>query len=349
MSENQEENKPDNIKEDADEQTQSQTDATPSASDESNAQQQHAPKKKSLFGFSLSAEKKALFRNILYISIGIFVLSVIVNTIISVKLLQGSKKNVPASFVYTLQNSGEASYTVVKKSIINRNLFNKNGDIPPEDLDDNNTGLIKNFDEVPCSKQEEKLPVELVGILFTGNSKTNLVTFKDSRVETADVYREGQHIIEFDAYQIYKITGPSSVQLRNQNKKICLFTGTKERLITKKEDDSSKNEEQITELDSEYVSEQIGPGFSRILNSARLVPESMNGKTIGFKIYGITSGSLFEKIKLENGDVITSVNGINLEDPAQGFKVYEALQDETNITLQIKRAGVQMTKKVIVR
>ena len=92
MSENQEENKPDNIKEDAEEQTQSQTDATPSASDESNAQQQHAPKKKSLFGFSLSAEKKALFRNILYISIGIFVLSVIVNTIISVKLLQGSKK-----------------------------------------------------------------------------------------------------------------------------------------------------------------------------------------------------------------------------------------------------------------
>lgn len=306
-------------------------------------------KKKRLFSLNITQEKKVLIRNIAYGSAGIIVLSVIVNTIISVKLLQGNKQIIPSSFTYTPQLTSNSSFSVLKKSIINRNIFNKNGDIPIEDQDDNNSGLIKNFDEVPCSNQEEKLPVELVGILFTGNPKTNLVTFKDSRVETADVYKEGQNIIEFDNYQIYKITGPSSVQLRNQNKKICLFTGTKERLITKKEDESSKNEEQITELDSDYVSEQIGPGFSRILNSARLVPESQGGKTIGFKIYGITSGSLFEKIKLENGDVITSVNGINLEDPAQGFKIYEALQDESTITLQIKRTGALMTKKVIVR
>ena len=306
-------------------------------------------KKKRLFSLNITQEKKVLIRNIAYGSAGIIVLSVIVNTIISVKLLQGNKQIIPSSFTYTPQLTSNSSFSVLKKSIINRNIFNKNGDIPIEDQDDNNSGLIKNFDEVPCSNQEEKLPVELVGILFTGNPKTNLVTFKDSRVETADVYKEGQNIIEFDNYQIYKITGPSSVQLRNQNKKICLFIGTKERLITKKEDESSKNEEQITELDSDYVSEQIGPGFSRILNSARLVPESQGGKTIGFKIYGITSGSLFEKIKLENGDVITSVNGINLEDPAQGFKIYEALQDESTITLQIKRTGALMTKKVIVR
>ncbi|MGY3804018.1 hypothetical protein ACWNT8_08160 [Pigmentibacter ruber] len=321
----------------------------PSKISEPEKESEGGGKKKKLFSLNISQEKKVFIRNIAYGSSGIIVLSVIVNTIISVKLLQGNKQIIPSSFTYTPQLISNSSFSVVKKSIINRNIFNKNGDIPIEDQDDNNSGLIKNFDEVPCSNQEEKLPVELVGILFTGNSKTNLVTFKDSRVETADVYKEGQNIIEFDNYQIYKITGPSSVQLRNQNKKICLFTGTKERLITKKEDESSNNEEQITELDSDYVSEQIGPGFSRILNSARLVPESQGGKTIGFKIYGITSGSLFEKIKLENGDVITSVNGINLEDPAQGFKIYEALQDESTITLQIKRTGALMTKKVIVR
>ena len=305
--------------------------------------------KKKIFSWNITQERKVFIRNLAYGSSGIIIFSVLINTIISVKLLQGNKQIIPSSFTYTPQITSEASFTVVKKNIVNRNIFNKNGDIPIEDQDDNNSGLIKNFDEVPCSKQEEKLPVELVGILFTGNSKTNLVAFKDLRVETADVYKEGQNIIEFDNYQIYKITGPSSVQIRNQNKKICLFTGTKQRLITKKDDESSINEEQTTELDSDYVSEQIGPGFSRILNSARLVPESQGGKTIGFKIYGITSGSLFEKIKLENGDVITNVNGINLEDPAQGFKIYEALQDESTITLQIKRAGALITKKVVVR
>ena len=287
-------------------------------------------------------------RNFIFICAGIFIGSVILNTIISVKLINPIKGS-QNLLVYSPTKDSGSSYSQLKKSVIARNIFNKSGTIPPEDLDDNPLGLIKNFEEVPCSTQEEKLPVELVGILFTSNPKMNLVTFKDSRVETADVYREGQHIIEYDAYEIYKINSPSSVQLRNQNKKICLQTDSSQRTLAKKTDDVSGNEDQVTELDSEFVSEQIGPGFSRILNSARLVPESMNGKTIGFKIYGITSGSLFEKIKLENGDVITSVNGINLEDPSQGFKIYEALQDETNITLQIKRAGGQMTKKVTVR
>ena len=306
-------------------------------------------KKKNKFLKNLNNQNILYFRNIIIIICGIFIGTTFINTIISITLLKPQKGIQQVLNTPPLQDSGE-SYSQIKKYVLTRNIFNIAGTIPPEDLDDNASGLIKNFESVPCSESEGKLPVELVGILYTGNPNTNLVTFKDSRVETADVYREGQNIIEYDAYQIYKIASPSSVQLRNQNKKICLFTGSQAKsLVNNNEEKSASDNDQVFELDSEYVSEQIGPGFSKILNSARLVPEAVDGKTIGFKIYGITAGSLFEKIRLENGDVITNVNGINLEDPSQGFKIYEALQDETNITLQIKRAGVQMTKKVTVR
>jgi type II secretion system protein C len=306
-------------------------------------------KKKNKFLKKLNNQNILYFRNIIIIMSGVFIGTTIINTIISITLLK-PQKGAPQALTFSpLQDSGE-SYTQIKKYVLARNIFNIAGTIPPEDLDDNTAGLIKNFDSVPCSESEGKLPFELVGILYTGNPKTNLVTFKDSRVETADVYREGQNIIEYDTYQIYKIASPSAVQLRNQNKKICLFTGSQAKsLANNSEDRPAVDNDQVFELDSEFVSEQIGPGFSKILNSARLVPEAIDGKTIGFKIYGITAGSLFEKIRLENGDVITNVNGINLEDPSQGFKIYEALQDETNITLHIKRAGVQMTKKVTVR
>ena len=43
-------------------------------------------------------------------------------------------------------------------------------------------------------------------------------------------------------------------QLRNQNKKICLFTGSQQRTTAKKTEDVSGNEDQVTELDSEFVS-----------------------------------------------------------------------------------------------
>ena len=306
------------------------------------------PLSKNKYILKIFTKKLFFIRNFVFASTGVFFGTVILNTIISLNLIK-TLKNTKETLDFSPPKDSGQSYSQLRKSIMARNIFNKSGAIPFEDLDDNPQGLIKNFDEVACSNQDEKIPVELIGILYTGNPKTNLVTFKDSRVETADVYREGQHIIEYDAYEIYKITSPSSIQLRNQNKKICLFTESKDRTAAKKLDDDLRNEDQPVELDSEYVSDQIGPGFSRVLNSARLIPESLNGKTIGFKIYGITPGSLFEKIKLENGDIITSVNGINLEDPSQGFKIYEVLQDETNITLQIKRANGQMTKKVTVR
>ncbi|APJ03278.1 PDZ domain-containing protein [Silvanigrella aquatica] len=299
----------------------------------------------------ISNKKNVLFiRNFAIAVSGIFVGTSVFNTIISINLLNSQKSGAQAPLTYNLVHSSGQSYTQIKKNVINRNVFNATGDIPSEDSDDNPLGLIKNFESVSCNTSDGKLPVDLVGILYTGNSNTNLVTFKDSRVETADVYREGQTFIEHDVYQVYKIASPYEVQIRHLNKKICLYTRTQVKASVKNsQNNTDMDNEQVYELDSEYVSDQIGPGFSKILNSARLVPESASGKTVGFKIYGISPGSIFEKMKFENGDIITSVNGINLEDPSQGFKIYEALQDETNITLQIKRAGVQMTKKVTVR
>ncbi|KAB8032002.1 hypothetical protein [Fluviispira multicolorata] len=301
------------------------------------------------FFAKLSKENILLARNLSLTFATCILLSNIVNTTASLYLLDNSKPapNFNRHVYNPIILSANVSYPQMQEKIIDRNIFNISGEIPVEDTVENN-GLIQNFDSVPCSKNDEKLPVELVGILFTGNPNTNLVTFKDSRIPTADVYKEGQTLIENESYEIYKIPTPSTVQIRQANTKICLSTGTQSRYPIES-DKNNQNEGQSYEFTSDFVDEQIGPGFSKILNSARLVPEVSNGKTLGFKIFSITAGSLFDKMKLENGDVITTVNGIKLEDPSQGFKLYEALQDETNIVIEINRAGMQMTKKVTVR
>ena len=69
----------------------------------------------------------------------------------------------------------------------------------------------------------------------------------------------------------------------------------------------------------------------------------------GFKIIAITSGSLFDKMKLSNGDVITEVNGVSLRDASQGFKLYQALQEEREITVNLTRSGEPMVRKVRVK
>lgn len=238
----------------------------------------------------------------------------------------------------------------IEKNIIGRNIFNLAGNIPFEDMDsDDESFILKNFDRVPCTASE-KAPVDLVGIIYTENGKTNLVTLKDSQATDADVYHEGDAIIGHTGYFVYKVTTPISVQLRKKKTKICMSLPHTNDLITEEGfpvGNVENSENYPIELD--FVKSELGEGFSKILTAARLVPEVVDDKMQGFKIFSINPGTLFERIKLENGDIIQSVNGVNLQDPEQGFKIYEAFQDENNITLNVLRNGVVITKKVTVQ
>jgi type II secretory pathway component PulC len=172
------------------------------------------------------------------------------------------------------------------------------------------------------------------------------VTLKDPKIAIADVYKVGQKIIDHNDYELYKIVDGSSVEFIRDTKKVCVSL-LPDKLKDSVSKSSSKDGPSI-KITSAFVKEQLGPGFSKVLNSARLIPQIIEGKTTGFKIFSIAKESLFDKLELSNGDVIKNVNGINLQDPAQGFKIYEAFQDENNITIQIDRNGETLTKRVTV-
>ena len=53
--------------------------------------------------------------------------------------------------------------------------------------------------------------------------------------------------------------------------------------------------------------------MDKLLRQARAVPHRQNGKTVGFKVVGNRSNSLFRSLGLRSGDVLTSVNGESLD------------------------------------
>ncbi len=239
-------------------------------------------------------------------------------------------------------------YNSIRNNIIKRNIFNRNGNIPFEDTPEGSANyIVKNFDKVPCSLTE-KLPVDLLGIIYTGNPLTNLVTLKDPKISIADVYKEGQEIIDNENFSLYKVTSSVSALFRHANKKICVSLNPQNYNMDPSSSINIGSNENVT-LDLSFVTEQLGPGFSTILNSARLVPQIAEGKMSGFRIFSIAKGSLFDKVQLLNGDIIVNINGINLEDASQGFKIYEAFHDENNISLQIERNGIVSSKRITVQ
>lgn len=83
--------------------------------------------------------------------------------------------------------------------------------------------------------------------------------------------------------------------------------------------------------------------MSQILTQARALPYQEQGKTIGFKISEIVPGSIYEKIGLQNGDVIEKVNSQDVDDPGKFFQLYQGLKNERSISIDLIRGGQRQT------
>ena len=83
--------------------------------------------------------------------------------------------------------------------------------------------------------------------------------------------------------------------------------------------------------------------LSKLATDARVVPAFEGGKPVGFKLFSIKPGSLYSKIGLQNGDVISKINGYEMSSPEKGLEVYQKLKDSSSVTVDVKRRGKPMT------
>ncbi|MDD2815729.1 MAG: type II secretion system protein GspC [Thiotrichaceae bacterium] len=75
----------------------------------------------------------------------------------------------------------------------------------------------------------------------------------------------------------------------------------------------------------------------------RVDPANENGKFIGFKLSAGQDPSLMAQFDLQTGDILTSVNGIELDSPLKGFSIVQQLSTANQLTLQIMRQGQSRT------
>lgn len=301
-------------------------------------------------------------RNATAIVLGAFVASSSLNTLLANRLIAGVTEARKAASRLELARDGggpaapslhmASDAPSQRVAIIARNLFNSDGVLPAEDLaiDGGPGSKTKNLDftKVPCNPAAA-LPVQVVGTVFTGDPKRSFVALKDPAIPNADIYKPGDVIIDHEEYEIFEVSR-GSVIARKGDEKICVFLYEGAQGHPPKQGISSaaENTKQI-EFDAGYVANEIGPGYANILNSHKLIPESVEGKSIGFKMIAINPGSLFDRAGFQNNDVLTDVNSVSLADPSQGFKVYQALQEEREVTIKFLRNGEVHVRKVLIK
>ncbi|RZA19673.1 MAG: hypothetical protein EOP10_19250 [Proteobacteria bacterium] len=244
------------------------------------------------------------------------------------------------------------NYRDFRNAVLARNIFNSEGILPEEA--DPSEGVANAFDPNGIC-QKPTVNVELMGIISTGNAETSLATIQEKGYTIADVYKAGEKIINQEQALIYSIE-EDKVILNNNGVKECLELNTVKVLAnaatgapakagnTPDVAASTDPAEQCppsgsTSLESSYVEDALGPGFSKILEAGRLVPFHRENAMVGFKLIGVRGGSLWARANLGSGDVITAVNGQSMAQPEKGFALYEALQADKAIRVEFLKAG----------
>ena len=287
--------------------------------------------------------REEVFKNLALIVLTSFTFASVMNTLVAHYAFQiQSFQKLPPSLTFphlNIPSFDNSKVLVMQKSILKRNLFNSLGPIEEEMFGKNQE---IDFTKVPCTK--EALPFEVVGTIFSTEPTNCIVSLKDPKVQEADSYKVGEQVIDRPEYEVYRIL-QGAVEFRKGDKKICFNENVQEEGNTQAKPTSVE----IVEFDQKFVVDQIGPGFANILNSHKLIPEIQEGKSIGFKMIGILPGSLLEKAKFQNDDILTDVNTVSLSDPSQGFRLYQALQEEREITVKLVRKGEPTVIKVLIK
>lgn len=95
-------------------------------------------------------------------------------------------------------------------------------------------------------------------------------------------------------------------------------------------------------IDREEVDTALD-NMSQLFTQVRAVPHFQGGKATGFRLFAIRQGSLFDKIGLRNGDIIQSINGNDISDPARAMGLFQELRNESNLEAKIIRNKEEKT------
>ncbi len=78
---------------------------------------------------------------------------------------------------------------------------------------------------------------------------------------------------------------------------------------------------------------------SLLASCARFVPAMQGGRPDGFRVYAIHPGSLFDKLGMQNGDRVVTINGMSLATPDQALGIYSKLRNASHLSMQLDRHG----------
>ena len=84
---------------------------------------------------------------------------------------------------------------------------------------------------------------------------------------------------------------------------------------------------------------EIKQNPSAFLNYVRATPYRQKGKFVGFRLQPGTQRGAMNELGLQSGDIVTAINGVQIDSPAKGMKAMQALGEGDTVDVRLLRGG----------
>jgi general secretion pathway protein C len=91
------------------------------------------------------------------------------------------------------------------------------------------------------------------------------------------------------------------------------------------------------------VVDKILENQAELMKSARIVPETKDGKVLGIRLFGIRPETLLGTLGLQNGDRLESINGFNMGSPEKALEAYARLRTASQLAVTVNRGGAEVS------
>ncbi len=102
-------------------------------------------------------------------------------------------------------------------------------------------------------------------------------------------------------------------------------------------------------LARQEVERRLGQEMPRILTETTLVPATEDGRTSGFTLTRLPENSLLTDAGLRPGDVLTRINGVDIDSMATLVGLYARLQNESTLQAVVLRNGQPVSLTLTLR
>ena len=209
--------------------------------------------------------------------------------------------------------------------ISDRNLFGS--------IDKAGEKIQINVDEL----EPTKLGMTLLGTV-SGTGGFDFAVIEEKNKKKQGLFREGDVVAAATIIRIMR--GMVVLRVDGRDEILKMEEGDPGKTDDKKHVSGSKgrgvkNVIKVKKTDIDKAFKNMG----KMLAQVRIRPYFSSGKPDGFMVSRIKPGSIFQKMGMQNGDIIQSVNDQPIKSPDEMLKLYNKMKSGSAISLNIKRKG----------